>query len=92
VAPYPNTLALALYRAGKWEESLRVCQEIVDGPTDDASDWLLFSMALWRNGKRGEARKWFAKAEQVLIESPLDSEWVDELRDEAEELLGTSEE
>ena len=57
-----NTLALAEYRVGHWNESIAAAEHSMalrEGGS--ASDWFFLAMAHWQKGEKGEARKWFKR-------------------------------
>jgi tetratricopeptide (TPR) repeat protein len=59
-----NTLGALLYRAGRYEESIRRLKEAiaVQGQGGTVHDWLFLTMAYHRLGKPDEARKWLDHA------------------------------
>ena len=58
-----NTLALAEYRRGRWDEAIAAAEQsikLIKGV--DASDWFFLAMAHTRKGARDKATTWFDKA------------------------------
>ena len=67
---YPSlkTLAAALYRAKRYEDSIKKFDEAikVHGQGGTAADWLFLAMAHHHLGHMDEANKWLTKAQQWL--------------------------
>jgi WD40 repeat protein/Flp pilus assembly protein TadD len=63
-----NTLGTALYRAGRFEASIRKLQEGIEVSDKEGTawDWLVLAMAHQRLGHTKEARQWLARAVQWL--------------------------
>jgi tetratricopeptide (TPR) repeat protein len=61
---YLHTLGAALYRAGRFKESIEKLEHAikVQGGLGGASAWLFLAMAHHRLGHAGEAAKWLGKA------------------------------
>jgi tetratricopeptide (TPR) repeat protein len=81
-----NTLGVALYRAGQFQEAiveLRKSQRLGGG----ACDGLLLAMAHWKLGREETARWWLAHSVGRLKTEPANEE-IDRFRAEAEALLG----
>ena len=58
-----NTLGVAYYRAGKWQEAITSLQKSVTlASGGDANDWFFLAMAHWQIGEQEQARDWFHKA------------------------------
>jgi WD40 repeat protein len=59
-----NTLGALLYRAGRYEDSIRRLKEAigVQGQGGTVHDWLFLAMAYHRLGKPDDARKWLDHA------------------------------
>jgi WD40 repeat protein/tetratricopeptide (TPR) repeat protein/tRNA A-37 threonylcarbamoyl transferase component Bud32 len=66
--PYLNTLGAALYRAGRFEESIKKFDEAIKahGAGGHPSDWLFLAMAHHRLGHDEDAKKWLTKAQQWI--------------------------
>jgi predicted Zn-dependent protease len=74
---YWNTLGVALYRTGAWDEAIRALtrsMELTRG--DSPSDWLFLAMAHWHTRDRVKAQAWYDQAVA----------WLDRKRPNAEEL------
>ena len=71
-----NTLALAEYRRGRWDEAIAAAEQsikLLKGV--DASNWFFLAMAHTRKGARDEATTWFDKAVAWTTEkAPKDPE------------------
>jgi WD40 repeat protein/tetratricopeptide (TPR) repeat protein len=69
-------VALLLYRAGRFEDSLKASQKVTEGtdPKPQALDWLLMALAAQRLGRGDEAKKWFDKAKEVRGQEKNDKE------------------
>jgi serine/threonine protein kinase/tetratricopeptide (TPR) repeat protein len=65
-----HTLALALYRAGRYDDAISQAHQCIDlwgdyvGGTVDS--WLVLAMALHKKGNRAEAAQWLSKARQAF--------------------------
>jgi tetratricopeptide (TPR) repeat protein len=69
-----NTLGAALYRAGRFADSIEKLKQAVNaqGGEGGASDWLFLAMAHHRLGHADEAKKWLSKAVQWFDPVTLD--------------------
>jgi serine/threonine protein kinase/tetratricopeptide (TPR) repeat protein len=84
-----NTLGVALYRTGAWDEAIEALTkstELTRGDYPPASDWLFLAMAHWQKGDRAVARAWYDKAVAWLDRNRPDEE-LTRFRAEAEALL-----
>jgi len=63
-----NTLGAALYRASRFEDSIRKFDEAikVHGQGGTAADWLFLAMAHHRLSHANDAKKWLTKAQQWM--------------------------
>ena len=85
---YLNTLGVALYRAGKWKESITALNESTQLRKDgDAFDWYFLAMAHHQLGDAEKARAWFDKAVQWSKANKPDDEELTRFRQEAEALF-----
>jgi tetratricopeptide (TPR) repeat protein len=92
---YWNTLGVAQYRAGAWQDAaatLGKSRQLRQG--GDACDWFFLAMAHAKSGRPGEARKaygqarqWLKKNAKVLAKDPLHAEEFHRFKAEAEEVL-----
>jgi tetratricopeptide (TPR) repeat protein len=58
-----NTLGIAYYRSGKWEEALAAIQKSIDlSKPGSAADWFFLAMIHWQLGNKAEAGKWYDQA------------------------------
>jgi tetratricopeptide (TPR) repeat protein len=84
-----NTLALAEYRAGHWNESIAAsARSVALGNGGNAHDWLFLALAHWQKGDKDEARKWFHKAVDWIKEKDPKNVELRRFWEEAAELLG----
>ena len=84
-----NTLALAEYRAGHWNESIAASERSMALRNGgNANDWLFLAMAHWRKGEKDEARRWFDKAVAWTKEKDPKNAELRQFWTEAAELLG----
>jgi serine/threonine protein kinase/Tfp pilus assembly protein PilF len=86
-----NTLALAEYRMGHWNESLAASHQsmaIKNGGTGNGWDWFLVAMVQGRKGDKDEARKWFDRAVDWTRRHDPDDPELLQFWSEAAELLG----
>jgi tetratricopeptide (TPR) repeat protein len=64
-----NTLGVALYRAGRYEEAigrLNEARALTGDPQGTVWDWLFLAMAHGRLGHTAEAREWLGRAERWI--------------------------
>ncbi len=67
---YWNTLGLAQYRAGKWQDAVAAFDKAMKrSEGGGGKDWLFLAMAHQKLGNKDEARKWYDQAVQ-WIEKP----------------------
>ncbi len=84
-----NTLGVALYRAGHWEESVAALRKSMElGRDYYAIDWFFLAMAHWQLRHQDEARTWFDKAVAWMERYDPNDGALFRLRAEAEALLG----
>jgi serine/threonine protein kinase len=89
VATYWNTLGVAYYRNGQFDDALAALQESMRlGDGGEPVDWFFLAMTQSRRGHASEAVKWFHKGEQYLgSHPPISGEWF-QAGAEAAALLG----
>jgi tetratricopeptide (TPR) repeat protein len=83
-----NTLGVALYRAGAWDEAIQGLtrsMELTRG--DSPTDWLFLAMAHWQKGDRAEARTWYRRAVEWLDRNRSDDGELARFRAEADALI-----
>jgi len=70
--PSLNTLGAALYRAGRYEDSITILNESMKAHDEGgtAADWLFLAMAHCRLGHMDEAKKWLTKSQQWIDHPP----------------------
>jgi eukaryotic-like serine/threonine-protein kinase len=86
---YWLTLGAASYRASDWKEAtaaLKKSMELRQG--GDSVDWFFLAMAHWKLGNKEEARQWYEKAVQWMVEKNPKNEELRRFRAEAAEILG----
>jgi serine/threonine protein kinase/tetratricopeptide (TPR) repeat protein len=84
-----NTLGVAYYRAGSWQEAVAALQKSMElAKGGDSSDFFLLAMTYWQMGKKAEAHKWYDKAVQWMDKNQPKNEELLRFRAEAAELLG----
>jgi tetratricopeptide (TPR) repeat protein len=83
-----NTLGVAEYRAGSWDEAIKALLQSVELTSGGSpTDWFFLAMARWQKGDRQEARSWYEKAVAWMDQNcPKDDE-LGRVRAEAEALL-----
>jgi WD40 repeat protein/serine/threonine protein kinase len=87
-----NTLGVALYRAGRWNEAVATFEksmELRNGGT--SHDWFFLAMAHWKLGKKDKARAWYGRAVRWMDKNRPKDEELRRFRAEAAELLGLTE-
>jgi Flp pilus assembly protein TadD len=86
-----NTLGVALYRQGEWQEAIDTLKRVVPEGTKSvgrAGDHILIAMSYWQLGNQEEARKWYNDALELIEGKDFsDNEEVRRFRTEAESLL-----
>jgi tetratricopeptide (TPR) repeat protein len=92
-----NTLGVALYRAGAWDEAVEALEK-AEGLAPGrllAFNGFFLAMAHWHLGHKSDARTWYDRSlrwmdehVEVLSRDPLHAEELHRFRGEAEELLG----
>jgi tetratricopeptide (TPR) repeat protein len=90
---YWNTLGVALYRNGQWEDAVAALNRSVQLQGSGSSWWDFFflAMAHWQLGHQDEARVWYDKGVQCLephSPSPVPREEGLRFRAEAAAVLG----
>jgi len=86
---YRNTLGVARYRAGDWEQaSADLEQSIALGKGGTSFNWFFLAMAHWQLGNKEEARKGYDRAVEWLEKNQPQNEELRRFRTEAAELLG----
>ena len=84
-----NTLALAEYRAGHWNESIAASERSMALRNGgNAADWFFLALAHWQKGEKDEARRWFDKAVAWTKEKDPKNPERRQFWKEAAELLG----
>jgi serine/threonine protein kinase len=89
-----NTLGVACYRAGAWEDATSALQESMKlNNGGDAMDWFFLSAALKHHGDATGARTWYEKAVASMSRNPFAAQSAElaQFRDEAALALGLRE-
>jgi tetratricopeptide (TPR) repeat protein len=84
----PNTLGVAHYRAGNWQDAiewLTKSMEVRSG--GDSLDWFFLAMAYWQLDNKDEARKWHVKAVEWTDANKPNNQELLRFRTEAENLI-----
>jgi tetratricopeptide (TPR) repeat protein len=94
---YWNTLGVAHYRAGNYQDSIAALEKSrqLRAGQFAALDYLLLAMAHWKLGHKDEAQNWRAQAlewmqknQEALKNNPVYDDELRRFRAEADELLG----
>ena len=88
-----NTLGVAYYRAGQWEEAITASgksRELGAGGHEGV-DLFFIAMAHWQLGKKDEARQFYDQAVEWTEQKQPDNDELASFGVEAGELLGVSE-
>jgi serine/threonine-protein kinase len=91
VSPSPKYLGIAYYRAGRWQESIRLLEQ--EAPTVRRANVLaalFLAMAHWQNGDRDRARQLYEQAVPFLEQSRYSDYALRYTQTEAAELLGAA--
>lgn len=83
-----NTLGVALYRNGDWDEAIKALKESVDLGADIPHNWLFIAMAHWQQGNKEVARSLLAKSTAWREQNKPDDELI-RFFAEAEKLIGS---
>ena len=83
-----NTLGVAHFRAGDWNEAASAFEKSMElRQGGDARDWFFLAMIHWRLDHQAEARKWYGRAVAWMQKNhPQDAD-LDRFQAEAAELL-----
>ncbi len=85
-----NTLAVAYYRSGQWQDAVDAIRKSIDlREGGDAWDWFYLAMSLWQLGSRDEALDWYSRGSQ-WAQAPRHLRQIRRLYGEAAEVLGQS--
>jgi serine/threonine-protein kinase len=88
-SPNPKYLGIASYRAGRWQDSIRLLEK--EAPTvrrGNVLAVLFLAMAHWQNGDRARARQLYEQAGPVLEQNRLTDYALRYTQAEAAELIG----
>ncbi len=87
----PNTLGVAHYRAGSWQDAIGWMQKSMElRQGGDSFDWFFLAMAEEQLGHKDEARKWHGKAVEWMDKNRAKNDQLVRFRAEAEQLLGVT--
>ncbi len=88
-----NTLGVAQYRAGDWNDAIEALQKSEELSPDRYFSFNAFFLGLahWQLDEKDEARKWYDQAVQWMEKNQPQDEDLKRFRAEAEELLGVKE-
>jgi serine/threonine protein kinase len=83
-----NTLGVALYRAGEWNEAVKTLNRAIElRQGGNAIDWFFLAMANWQLGEKDQAREWYGRAVEWMEAHAKDNAELIRFRAEAEELM-----
>jgi superkiller protein 3 len=85
-----NTLAVALYRAGRWKEAVATLENSMELPRAsnvNSCNWFFRAMAHWQLGEKDKAREWYDKAIAWMDKNEPKNDELRRFRSEAAELL-----
>jgi tetratricopeptide (TPR) repeat protein len=86
-----NTLGVACYRTGHWEDAREALLTAIDKhPGDNAYDGFFLGMVMWQLGDEQASREWLSKAETWRLHNRPDDCELLRFRAEAEALVGPS--
>jgi tetratricopeptide (TPR) repeat protein len=89
VGAHWNTLGVAHYRAGNWNEAAKALRRSTElGSGGDAFDWFFMAMAHWQLCDKKAARTWYDKALDWTEKNRTNDEELWRFRAEAAALLG----
>jgi serine/threonine protein kinase len=84
-----NTLGVALYRTGAWNDALAALQKSMElRMGGDSLDWFFLAAAQERLGEMQEARRWFEQAVRWMEKNQPNNEELRRFRAETAALLG----
>ena len=85
-----NSLGIAHYRLGQWDEAIAAIQKSIDlSSGGGSSDFYFRAMAHWQRGQKDEARRWYQRAvEHKENRGGSNNPDLLNFRAEAEELMG----
>jgi tetratricopeptide (TPR) repeat protein len=83
-----NTLGVAHYRSGNWQDAIDAIQKSLDlRKGGDSYDFFFLTMAHWQLGDKDQAREWHAKA--IAAAPKTKNEELSRIQAEAARLLDT---
>ncbi len=83
-----NTLGVALYYSGQWQEAIESLQKSIELKSSAiAFDYMFLAMAHWKLNQPEEARKWYDQAIKTMENDKSNDEELLRFRDEAIKLL-----
>jgi tetratricopeptide (TPR) repeat protein len=86
---FRDMLGVAFYRAGDWNAAIAAfdkARELYE--SDDETDWFFLAMAHWHLGHKTEARTWYDKSVDYIVNARGTHAAASRIRQEAAELLG----
>jgi tetratricopeptide (TPR) repeat protein len=86
---YWNTLGVAYYRAGRWEDAVAALEESMrKGQGDSTWNWLFLAMARWQLGDQDGSRRYYDRAVALMEKHAGKDDELLRFRAEAKALLG----
>jgi serine/threonine-protein kinase len=82
-----DTLSVAAYRTGNWQESLHARQQLLELKTSTARDNFYLAMSHYQLGHQPEARRAYDEAMTAMAKEQTPNAELSQLREEAEQLL-----
>ncbi len=91
IARYENTLGVAYYRAGRWEEAIEALEraEKLTPGKDFAHNTFFIAMARWHLGDHATARRLYADSVKWMLRNMPDDEELQQYLVESSELLAS---
>jgi tetratricopeptide (TPR) repeat protein len=85
---YWNTLGVAQYRAGKWQDAVTSLHKALELREGGSIDWFFLALALGQLDEKAEAQKWYGRAIEWMQKNQPNNPELIRFRAEAAELLG----
>jgi serine/threonine protein kinase/Flp pilus assembly protein TadD len=89
-ASHWNTLGVAYYRAGKWDEAVAALTKSVELNGGDSNDYFFLATSHWQLGERKTARRCFDQAVQWMDKHKPTSRELSRFRTEAADLMDST--
>ena len=87
---YWNTLGVAQYRAGEWNDAIKSLEKSMElHKGGDSNDWFFLAMAHWQLGHPDQAGQWYKKAVDAMEKAKSRDPELLRFRAEAEAMIKT---